>query len=42
MQLNDLFKSMWVRMYMHGFVVLPLLLSTSVRQSFYEIFLANL
>ena len=29
-------------MYMHGFVVLPLPLSTSVRQSFYEILLANL
>ena len=29
-------------LYMHGFVVLPLPLSTSVRHSFYEIFLANL
>ena len=29
-------------LYMHGFVVLPLPLSTSVRQSFSEIFLGNL
>ena len=29
-------------MYMHGFVVLPLAPSTAVRQTFYEIFLANL
>ena len=29
-------------MYLHGFVVLPLPLSTAVRQSFYEFFLANM